>query len=195
MRISSDSARRRNRDRSSLTSARAAWRTGRPVLGEPARRFGFRDDREDLDSLPRDVIRHPHFPNPKTIPRLTQATKALDPALAYSGWLVPQVPFEGVPDFGPMVSLERPEGLRRLRRQDDLVPHSSQNIARLDSWSIRPLRSDGSAGRWALARMKPARGLMPARSNGLLDRSGFTRRMLIHVEGRLAALTSFNWRR
>src|SRR5919108_6093834 len=82
MTISSDSARRRNRDRSSFTSARAAWRTGRPVLREPTRGFGFRDDREDLDGFPRDVIEHPHFPDPKTILRLTQAPQAFDPALA-----------------------------------------------------------------------------------------------------------------
>src|SRR4029077_7110956 len=104
MRISSDSARRRNRDRSSLTSARAAWRTGRRVLGDTARCFGFRDDREDLDSFARDVIEHSHLSNPKAILRLTQAAKALDPALAYPGRLVAQVPFEGVPHFGPMVS-------------------------------------------------------------------------------------------
>src|SRR5213593_4724551 len=57
MRISSDSARRRNRDRSSLTSASAAGRTRRPVLGEPAGRFGLRDDREDLNGFTRDVIK------------------------------------------------------------------------------------------------------------------------------------------
>jgi hypothetical protein len=49
LRISSDSARRRNRDKSSFTSASAAWRTGRAVLGEPLRRFCFRDDRENRD--------------------------------------------------------------------------------------------------------------------------------------------------
>src|SRR5213083_3596981 len=85
MRISSDSARRRNRDRSSLTSASAAWRTWRPVFGEPAGRFGLRDDREDLDGLTRDVIKYPHFPHPEPILRLAQAPQALDPALAYPG--------------------------------------------------------------------------------------------------------------
>ncbi len=65
IRISSDSAKRRNRDRSSLTSASAAWRIRCPVLGEPAGRFRLRDNREDFDSLARDVIEHPHFPHPK----------------------------------------------------------------------------------------------------------------------------------
>src|SRR5437867_2663236 len=166
MTISSDSARRRNRDRSSFTSARAAWRTGRPMLGEPARGFGFRDDREDLDSFPRDVIKHPPFPDPKTILRLTQAPEAFDPALAYPGRLVPQVPFEGVPDFGPMVGRQRPEGLRGLRRQDDLIPHSSHNIAILGSRSIRrcglTLRiSCGAKRRQLNADVSPCHGAQP----------------------------------
>src|SRR5216683_4248090 len=56
MTISSDSARCRKRDRSSLTSASATWRIGRSVFSEPARRLGFRDDCEDLDGFVRDVI-------------------------------------------------------------------------------------------------------------------------------------------
>jgi hypothetical protein len=74
------------------------------VLGEPVRGFGFRDDREDLDSFARDVIKHPHFPNPETILRLAQTPQPFDPALAHPGGLVPQVPFEGVPYLGPAVS-------------------------------------------------------------------------------------------
>src|SRR4026208_226137 len=142
IRISSDSARRRNRDRSSFTSARATRRTERPVLGEPARGFGFRDDREDLDSFARDVIEHPHFPNPKAILRLTQAPEALDAALAYPGRLIPQVPFEGVPNLGPMVGGQGLEGFCRLWGQDGAVPHSGHNIARCDISSIRPQRSN-----------------------------------------------------
>src|SRR5712692_6126191 len=103
MRISSDSAKRKNRDRSSLTSASAAWRTRRCALGKPAAGFGFRDDREDLDGFARDVIKHPHFSNPESILRLAQAPQAFNPALADPGGLVPQVPFEGVPHFGPAV--------------------------------------------------------------------------------------------
>src|SRR5213078_1326727 len=100
MRISWDSANRRNLERSSLTSARATWRTGRRVLGKPARRFSFRDDREDLDSFARDVIEHSHFPHPEAILRLGQAPQTFDPALANPGRLVSQVPFESVPNFG-----------------------------------------------------------------------------------------------
>ncbi len=67
------------------------------MLGKPGGGFGFRDDREDLDSFARDVIEHPHFPNPEAILRLAQAPQAFDSALAYPGGLVPQVPLEGVP--------------------------------------------------------------------------------------------------
>src|ERR1700694_731632 len=130
MRISSDSAKRRNRDRSSLTLASGARRTGRPVLGKPTRCFGFRDDREDFDSFARDVIEHPHLPNPESILRLAQAPQTFDPALASPGGLVPQVPFEGVSHFGPAVGRQGPVGPSRLGRQDDLIPHSGYNIAR-----------------------------------------------------------------
>ena len=105
----------------------------------PAYTLRFIPAREDLDGFARDVIEHPHFSNPKAILRLTQAPKALDPALAYPGRLVPQVPFQGVPHFGPMVGGQRPEGLGRRRGQDDLVPHSGQNIATFDIRSTRPL--------------------------------------------------------
>src|SRR3989442_14061814 len=127
MRISSDSARRRNRDRSSLTSASAAWRTRRPVLGEPAGRFGLRDDREDLDGFTRDVIKHLHFPHPEPILRSAQAPQALDPALAYPGGFVPQVSAEGVSHFGPAASWHCPVGPSRLASEDDPAPHSGHS--------------------------------------------------------------------
>jgi hypothetical protein len=103
MTISSDSAKRRKRDRSFFTSANAARRTRRAVLGKPVGRFCLGDDREDLDGFARDVIEHPHFSNPEAILRLAQAAEAFDPALAYPGRLVPQVPFEGIPDLGSAV--------------------------------------------------------------------------------------------
>ena len=78
------------------------------MLGKPGGGFGFRDDREDLDSFARDVIEHPHFPNPEAILRLTQAPQAFDSALAYPGGFVPQVPLEGVPNFSPAVARQRP---------------------------------------------------------------------------------------
>src|SRR5918994_6700057 len=103
MRISSDSASRRKRERSSLTSASATWRIRRAVFDEPGRRFSFRDDREDFDGFRRDVIENADLPNPEPILRLAQATQALDAALAAPGWLIAQVPFEGIADLGPVV--------------------------------------------------------------------------------------------
>jgi hypothetical protein len=50
------------------------------VRGEPARGFGLRDDREDLDRFVRDVIEHPHSSDPQAILRLIQAPETLDPA-------------------------------------------------------------------------------------------------------------------
>jgi len=74
------------------------------VLGKPARRFSFRDDREDLDSFARDVIEHSHFPDPETILWLAETPQPFDSALAHPGRFVSQVPFEGVSHFGPTVS-------------------------------------------------------------------------------------------
>jgi hypothetical protein len=78
------------------------------VVGEPTRGFGFRDDREDLDGFGCDVIENSHLPNPEAILRLAQAPQALDPALAYPGWLVPQVPLESVPHLGAPVGGQGP---------------------------------------------------------------------------------------
>ncbi len=49
--------------------------------GEPARRLGFRDDREDLDGFVRDVIENSHLTNPHSILWLAQATQAFDQLL------------------------------------------------------------------------------------------------------------------
>src|SRR5438034_8192641 len=78
----------------------------------------------------RDVITYPHFPHPEPILRLAQAPQTLDPALAYPGGFVPQVPFKGVPHFGPAVGSQCPVGPSRLGSEDDLVPHSGHSIAR-----------------------------------------------------------------
>jgi hypothetical protein len=53
------------------------------VFGEPARRFGFRNDREDLDGFCPDVIENSHLSNPEPILWLAQAPQALDSALAH----------------------------------------------------------------------------------------------------------------
>jgi hypothetical protein len=61
-----------------LTSASATWRIGRSVFGEPARRFGFRDNCEDLDGFGRDVIENSYLPDPESILWLPQARRLHD---------------------------------------------------------------------------------------------------------------------
>src|SRR4030095_10553571 len=107
MRISSDSARRRKRDRSSFTSASAPRRIGRPVLGEPARGLGLRDDGEDFDGLRRDVIEYTDLPNTRPILWLSQASQPLDAALADTGWLMAQVPLERIAHLGAPIGRQR----------------------------------------------------------------------------------------
>jgi len=121
--ISSDSASRKNRDKSSLTSASATRRIGRSVLAKPARRLAFCDDSEDFDGFDRDVIEDSHLSNPETILWLSQPPKALDSTLARPSRLLPQVPFQSVPDLGPMISWQSAVSLRCVRGQDDLISH------------------------------------------------------------------------
>jgi hypothetical protein len=91
--------------------------------GEPARRFGFRDDREDRDSFGCDVIENSDLPNAESILRLAQAAQALDPVLAHPSRLVPQVPFESVPHGCALVGRQGSVSLRRLRDKDDIIAH------------------------------------------------------------------------
>lgn len=84
--ISSSAASRRYFDRSSLTSASAtflglAW-VGRPFRVEPSLRFGFCDDREDLDFGLCNVIEHPDVIDAQAVLRLPQASETLDSAPA-----------------------------------------------------------------------------------------------------------------
>ncbi len=127
MTISSDSAKRRNRDRSSLTSASATWRIGRPVLGEPTRRFGFRDDREDFDGFGCDVIKNSYLPNPEAILRRLRGQDDLIPRITGSVKLralgrdrsraarVPDSRFRSSGGSAPSRDAARPGGRRRAR--------------------------------------------------------------------------------
>src|SRR3989442_14103358 len=165
MTISSDSAKRRNLDRSSLTSASATWRTRRPVVDEPVRSCGFRDDREDLDGFARDVIEHSHFPGPEAILRLAHAPQPFDPALADPGGLVPQVPLEGVPHLGAAIGRQRPEGLGRRGGQNDRVRHYSQTMAILGTAVKRHRLIAVGYGKWTTTsggRPRPASGVTVA---------------------------------
>ena len=126
------------------------------MLGKPARGFGFRDDREDLNRFTRDVIEHSHFPDPETILRLTRTPQALDPALAYPGPLVPQVPFQGVPDFGPTVDRQRPDGRTSLAL-DSGWPRSlpSARVTTISSYSL--CLTECSTVRWPITTLPATR--------------------------------------
>jgi len=73
------------------------------VLGEPRFCLCFRDNREDFDRFGGDIIENPYFPDPQPILWLSQPPETLDPALAHPGWLVSQVPFDGIPDLGAVM--------------------------------------------------------------------------------------------
>jgi hypothetical protein len=93
-------------------------------------RFGFGDDREDLDFRFCNVIKHPDVAYSETVLGLAQAPESFDSALADFGRLVLQVPLERLFDTGSNGHgqvLERGDG---LRSQDDLEGHSGQIIAR-----------------------------------------------------------------
>jgi hypothetical protein len=101
------------------------------VLGKPARRFCFRDDREDLDRFARDVMDTLNSPARRRYCGWLSPRRRLIRLLLTRVGLVPKVPFKGVPHFGPAVGGQKPAGLGRLGGQDDLAPHSGQNIARI----------------------------------------------------------------
>lgn len=82
---------------------------------EPRLGFRFADDREDLDFLVGEVIEHPEFAYPKTILRLSQPTKPLDPALRHLGRFVAEVRFESIANRRAM------NGRQRFQRARGMV--------------------------------------------------------------------------
>jgi len=80
--ISSSTARRKYRERSSLISASATALGWRPFFVEPSLRFVLVDDRKDLDLRFSNVIKHPDICNPEPVLRLREPTQSLDPAFA-----------------------------------------------------------------------------------------------------------------
>jgi len=63
-------------------------------------RFGLRDDGEDLDFLVGDVIEHPNLTHPKSVLRLVEPLRALDPALAELRRLESKVQLDTIPYLG-----------------------------------------------------------------------------------------------
>jgi hypothetical protein len=121
--ISSVSASRKNRDKSSLTSVSATRRIGRSVLGKPVSRLGLCNDGEDFDGFDRDVIENSYLSDPKAILWLTQTPEPLDSALARPSGLLPQVPFKSVPHLSAMISWQSSISLYCVRGQHDLISH------------------------------------------------------------------------
>src|SRR4051794_28947815 len=107
MTISSPSASRRYFERSSFTSDSATCFIALTVFLKPGVRLGFRDNRQDLDLVTRDVIEDPDVvTDAQTVLRVGQSAEPLDPALARLGGLVPQVLLHRVSDLRPDVCLE-----------------------------------------------------------------------------------------
>src|SRR5216110_352354 len=134
MTISSATASRRYLEKSSLIFATGTAFVGfldwRAPLFEPFLRFGFRDDRKDLDLCFCNVIKHPDVAHAQAILRLAQPTKSLDSTLADLPGLMRQMLFERLGDAranGNRKFLEREDG---LWTQHDLEGHSGQIIAR-----------------------------------------------------------------
>jgi hypothetical protein len=93
------------------------------VLGKPARRFRFCEDREDFDGFDRDVIENSHLSNPEAILWLTLTSQPLDSVLACSSRLLPQVSFQSVPHLRAMISWQSSISFCCVRGQDDLISH------------------------------------------------------------------------
>src|SRR5204862_3671195 len=98
MTISSATASRRYLEKSSLIFATGTAFVGfldwRAPLFEPFLRFGFRDDRKDLDLCFCNVIKQPDVAHAQVILRLAQPTKSLDSTLADLPGIMGQMVFE-----------------------------------------------------------------------------------------------------
>lgn len=69
-------------------------------------RFGFVDDRKDLDFLAEDVIEDPELVHAETELRSTQPAQALDSTFRDFGGLVPQMRFKRRADRSAMIGGE-----------------------------------------------------------------------------------------
>jgi hypothetical protein len=84
-------------------------------------RFGFRDNREDLDLGFCNVIKHPDVINAQPILRLAETAEALDAALAHLRRLMQKVPLDGRFDSGADWRRKSFQRAGRFRGHDDLV--------------------------------------------------------------------------
>jgi hypothetical protein len=108
------------------------------MLVEPALGLGFADDGENFDGrFVRDVIKHPEISDPQAILRLTQADEALDAALAPTGRLMAQVPFDRVANLRPMERGQIAQGRGGIWRQNHFIAHFGYYMA---SFGLLPVR-------------------------------------------------------
>jgi hypothetical protein len=88
---------------------------------EPRGRFGFVDDREDLDPVFFDVIEHPHFSDSEPVLRTGEAAKTLDSAAAELLWLMAQMALDRVDYLPSKMRTQGSELPRCFRRQNDIA--------------------------------------------------------------------------
>ena len=95
----------------------------RPELLEPCVRFGFGDDREDLDLRFCNVIKHPDIADPEPVLRLGQAPKPLDATLADLRRLVREMELDRLGDPDPNWRSQPLDRRRCLWSHNDLKRH------------------------------------------------------------------------
>jgi hypothetical protein len=100
------------------------------LLREPLLGLLPRDDREDFNGFVPDVMEHPHFARAQAALGLRYDSQALDAALAHSRRFMSQMGFEGIARLRPRSSRQAAKRSSRLRGEDDLEPHSGQNLAK-----------------------------------------------------------------
>jgi len=100
---------------------------------QPGSRLGFRNDRQHLYRVFRDVIEHPDFSNTQPILGMVDPPKPLNSTLAHSPWLMSKVSLQCILHLRPRVGLEAFQILRGFGGKNYIVFHSGHNIARFSS--------------------------------------------------------------
>ena len=81
--------------------------------------------------MARHVIEHAHLINAEAVLWPGDAPKLLDPALTYFRGSVPEIPFDRVAHSCPKMSLQVAQIVGGFGRENDVIFHSGQNIARI----------------------------------------------------------------
>ena len=89
-----------------------------------------------MDLCRSNVVEDAYFPDTETVLRPRQTAQPLDSAPARLRRFVAEVGFEMASHVSAISRRERLEILKGLGRKKDLIPHSSQSIARLrEGWN------------------------------------------------------------